>query len=97
MFVPGQTSSSPLLGFASSRGAAKPGNYAVTDVVAATSGKLAGTAVPNAFDVPVVIDATNKSFNVTLDGRNSLPLNLLEGSYASGAALAAALDRKSAV
>lgn len=92
MFVPGQTSSSSLIEIASSLGAAKPGTYAVTDVVAATSGKLGGAAAPTAFDVPVVIDATNKSFTVTLDGRTSLAINLPEGSYATGAELAAAFQ-----
>ncbi|MBW7945884.1 MAG: flagellar filament capping protein FliD [Sphingomonadaceae bacterium] len=91
MFVPGQTSSSPLVEIASSLGAAKPGTYAVTDIVAATSGRLSGAAAPSAFDVPV-IDAANRSFTVTLDGRTSLTINLPEGSYASGAALAAAFQ-----
>ncbi|MBB4632808.1 flagellar filament capping protein FliD [Sphingosinicella soli] len=92
MFVPGQTSSSPLVEIASSLGAAKPGTYAVTDIVAATSGTLSGAAAASAFDVPVVIDATNKSFTVTLDGRTSLAISLPEGSYATGAALAAAFE-----
>jgi flagellar hook-associated protein 2 len=92
MFVPGQTSSSALVEIASSLGAAKPGTYAVTDIVAATSGRLSGAAAPSAFDVPVVIDATNKSFTVTLDGRTSLAINLPEGNYATGAALAAAFQ-----
>jgi len=92
MFVPGQSSSSPLVEVASSLGAAKAGIYAVTDIVAATSGKLTGAAAPSAFDTPVVIDAANKSFTVMLDGRQSLTINLPEGSYASGAALAAALQ-----
>ncbi len=92
MFVPGQNSSSPLVEIASTLGAAKPGSYAVTDIVAATSGRLSGAAAPSAFDVPVVIDATNKSFTVTLDGRTSLAINLPEGSYANGAALAAAFQ-----
>ncbi len=92
MFVPGQSSSSPLIGIASGLGAAKPGSYAVTNVVPATSGRLTGAAVPAAFGAPVVIDSTNKSFGVTLDGRNSLSINLPEGSYATGADLAAAFQ-----
>jgi flagellar hook-associated protein 2 len=39
-----------------------------------------------------VIDASNKSFTITVDGRNSLTINLPEGNYASGAALAAAFQ-----
>lgn len=92
MFAPGQSSSSPLLAVASSLGAAKMGSYAVTNVVAATAGSATGSAAPNAFDTPVVIDGTNKSFTVTLDGRTSLTINLAEGSYATGASLAAAFQ-----
>lgn len=92
MFVPGQSSSSPLLSIASKLGAVAPGSYQVTDVVAATSGKLVGAAVPTAFDTPVTIDGSNKNFSVTLDGRTSLTISLPEGSYATGAAMADALE-----
>src|SRR3546814_8812090 len=64
------------------------GSYEVTNVVAATAGTAVGSSVPTAFDSPVVIDASNKSFTATVDGRTSLTINLPEGSYASG-------DRKS--
>src|SRR3546814_18982575 len=69
MFVPGQTSSSPLLEVASAIGAIKTGSYEVTNVVAATAGTAVGSSVPTAFDSPVVIDASNKSFTATVDGR----------------------------
>src|SRR3546814_19693101 len=42
MFVPGQTSSSPLLEVASAIGAIKTGSYEVTNVVAATAGTAVG-------------------------------------------------------
>src|SRR3546814_6506643 len=83
MFVPGQTSSSPLLEVASAIGAIKFGSYEVTNVVAATAGTAVGTSVPPAFDSPVVIDASNKNFTATLEGRTSLPIILPEGSHAS--------------
>lgn len=92
MFVPGQSSSSSLIDIASALGAAKPGSYAVTDVVAATSGKVVGAAVPAAFGTPVVVDSSNNQFTVTLSGRTSLTISLPEGSYASGAALANAFQ-----
>src|SRR3546814_12808647 len=72
MFVPGQTSSSPLLEVASAIGAIKTGSYEVTNVVAATAGTAVGSSVPTAFDSPVVIDASNKSFPATVDGRTPL-------------------------
>ena len=92
MFVPGQSSSSPLLAVASALGAAKTGSYAVANVMAATAGTATGGSAPNAFDTPVVIDGSNKSFSVTVDGRTSLTINLAEGSYASGSSLAAAFQ-----
>src|SRR3546814_19205464 len=49
-------------------------------------------SVATAFDSPVVIDASNKSFTATVDGRTSLTINLPEGSYASGDALASAFQ-----
>src|SRR3546814_16635197 len=79
MFVPGQTSSSPLLEVASAIGAIKTGSYEVTNVVAATAGTAVGSSVPTAFDSPVVIDASNKSFTATVDGRTSLTINLTDG------------------
>src|SRR3546814_19269886 len=42
MFVPGPTSSSPLLEVASAIGAIKTGSYEVTTVVAATAGTAVG-------------------------------------------------------
>src|SRR3546814_21007240 len=49
-------------------------------------------SVATAFDSPVVIDASNKSFTATVDGRTPLTINLPEGSYASGDALASAFQ-----
>src|SRR3546814_13027454 len=60
MFVPGQTSSSPLLEVASAIGAIKTGSYEVTNVVAATAGPAVGSAVPTACDSPVVIDRSEE-------------------------------------
>ena len=87
-----QSSSSPLVAIASAVGAAKAGAYAVTDIVAATSGKTAATVVATAFDTPVVIDATNKTLRLSIDGKSSLDMLIPEASYADGASLAAAIE-----
>src|SRR3546814_8652279 len=85
----------PMVECESSLGAIKPGSYEVTNVVAATAGTAVGSSVPTAIDSPVVIDASNKSFTATVDGRTSLTINLPEGSYASGDALASAFQAAS--
>src|SRR3546814_15864853 len=82
----------PMVECASAIGAIKTGSYEVTNVVAATAGTAVGSSVPAAFDSPVVIDASNKSFTATVDGRTPLTINLPEGSYASGDALASAFQ-----
>jgi flagellar hook-associated protein 2 len=92
LFVATQNSDSPFVTVGSATGRARAGTYQVTDIVPATQGKLSGTSVATAFDTPVDVDATNKIFRVTLDGKNSLDLTIAEGSYATGAALAAAMQ-----
>lgn len=93
MFSPRQDSSSPLLSVTSSAGRTAPGSYSVENLVPATSGTLTGAAAPNAFDTPVVIDAANKALTIVLNDGSPIELLLPEGSYASGAALAAAFNQ----
>ncbi|NJC34740.1 flagellar hook-associated protein 2 [Sphingomonas jejuensis] len=93
MFSPRQDSSSPLLSVTSSAGRTVPGSYTVENLVPATSGALVGAAAPNAFDTPVVIDASNKAITVVLNDGSPIELTLAEGSYDSGAALAAAFNQ----
>src|SRR3546814_4993613 len=54
MFVPGQTSSSPLLEVASAIGAIKAGSHEVPNEVAATAGTAVGSSVPTALETPGV-------------------------------------------
>jgi len=96
LFNPSQSSSNPLVAITSQPGAAKPGVYTVTDLVAAAAGKLTGAAVPNAFAAPLVLDATNNRFSLTLNGGNAVELVVAEGSYADGASFAAALSAAAA-
>lgn len=96
LFNPSQSSSNPLVAITSQPGAAKPGVYAVTDLVAAAAGKLTGAAVPNAFATPLVLDATNNRFSLALNGGSAVELVVAEGSYADGASFAAALSAAAA-
>src|SRR3546814_14822075 len=68
LFVPGQTSSSPLLEVASAIGAIKPGSYEVTVVVAATPGPAVGSSVPTPLASPVVIAPSTKRSTATVAG-----------------------------
>ncbi len=92
LFNPSQSSSNPLVAIASQAGAAKPGTYEVTDLVPAAAGRLTGAAVPGAFATPLVLDATNNRFSLTLNGGGAVELIVAEGSYPDGASFAAALS-----
>lgn len=64
------------------------GNYAVVVSKVATQGSTAGSTAAG-----LLIDATNKTLQVTLDGVTS-SVTLAEGSYASAAALASEVQSK---
>lgn len=92
LFAPSQAADATGVSITSAQGAAKPGQYALSDIVAATAARLTGAAVPGAFDFPIAVDATNASFTAMLDGLGPLLLNLSVGSYTNGAALASAFQ-----
>ena len=92
MFNPGQTSSSALVRIVSATGATPAGSHSITNLQPATAGTLAGTASPNAFASPLVLDASNNVFHVTLDGGSAVDVTVPEGSYADGASFATALQ-----
>lgn len=92
LFAPSQSPSAGGVTLLNAIGAAKPGQYAVTNAAPATSGSYIGLSVPTAFDYPVAIDATNNSFTLELDGAAPVTLALAIGSYVTGASLAAAFE-----
>lgn len=92
LFVASQASSSPLVGISSAVGKVKAGVYEVTDIVPGTSGVLSVPAASTAFDTPVVIDSTNNTLRLKVDGKQTLDIVIPDGSYATGAELAAALQ-----
>lgn len=69
------------------------GEYELSDVVPATRGTLRGTSQPNAFDMPLTIDSSNRNIRVRVDGVGSLTIALDEGTYTSYADFAAMMDR----
>lgn len=92
LFVPAQGVTSPAITIRNPQGGAKPGQYDVTDLIPATSGRLTGGAVPAAFDFPLDIDVTNAGFTAVIDGFGPVSLTLPIGSYASGASFAVAFQ-----
>lgn len=87
-----QASSSTQVAITSAVGKVKTGTYSVTDIVTATAGKLSIAASANAFDTPVVIDSTNHTIKMTVDGSSTLDVTIPDGSYSSGSDLAAAIQ-----
>ncbi len=92
LFAATQSSSSPQVTIRSPLGSVRPGRYELTGLTPATAGRLDGAAAPLAFALPVIIDAGNAGLTVALDGRPPVTVSLAHGSYASGAAFAAALE-----
>ncbi|MHB9880191.1 flagellar filament capping protein FliD [Pacificimonas sp. ICDLI1SI03] len=68
---------------------AEPGTYSFTNIVAGSAGVLSGQDASSAFSTPLVIDAANREFRVSVDGRGSLTIPLVEGSYTDGNGFAA--------
>jgi flagellar capping protein FliD len=81
-----------VAGFINGRTAVGKGQFlsAVTGVTEATNGYYLGNTAPD-FSVPVVIDGSNNTFKMSLNGTEST-ITLSAGTYASGAALAAELQ-----
>lgn len=76
------------------------GSYAVTVGQLATQGARSGVATAaladtaGTFTVPFVVDASNDTFAVKVDGTQSATVTLTQGSYATAAALTAEIQSK---
>ena len=77
-----------LVAFKSAGDKTLPGNYAVNVTQLAAKGNAAASAVAG-----LMIDATNKTMDVTLDGKTAT-ITLGEGTYASADALATEVQSK---
>ncbi len=91
MFNPSQSSDNPLVRITSTNGTTPAGTYQATDLVAATVGRLTGGSAAGAFATPLVLDATNNSFSVTLNGGAVVQVLMPQGSYEDGASFSAVL------
>jgi flagellar hook-associated protein 2 len=81
--------------FESSRSETKAGRYAVEVTQLAEQAAINGTAVTAPSEgAPVVIDASNDEIELTVNGVATGRINLTQGSYTSGEALAAELQAR---
>lgn len=71
-------SSSALLSYVTSGAPTQPGNYDVDITAAATQGSVLATGAPAA---STVIDGTNNSIAISIDGKASGTLTLAQGTY----------------
>lgn len=87
-----------LVSYVSAGGQTQPGQYAVSVSQLATQGVLngattAGLAATNGtFNAPVVLDATNNTLGVKLDGAQSATISIAQGTYTTAAQLTAAIQ-----
>lgn len=94
--------SDSLINFVSATDQTPPGSFAVNVSQLATRGlytgsttaSLAETVTPGTFDSPVVIDSTNNTFGISLNGVQSGAITLTQGSYTTTAALIAEIQSR---
>ena len=88
--VMGRPSDSSIL-YMGSGTSTKAGSYAVNITQAATQGSLSGSTIAGG---AFTIDSTNNTLELKVNGMSSGIIQLSQGSYASGAALAAELQTR---
>ena len=94
------TTSDSLISYASAADNTKPGNYAVTVSQLATQGYRDGVTTASlansagTFTTPVVIDSTNDTMALKIDGVQTGTITLTQGSYTTAAALTAEIQSK---
>lgn len=90
----GQSNDSRVV-FDGASGVTQVGNFGVEITQIATRGTLTGVAITApSVGSPLVIDGSNDSLSITVDGIASGDINLSAGSYDSGEALAAELQSR---
>jgi len=89
----GKTSDS-LISYTSSTANTKAGSYDVTVSTLAARGYFNGSGVLPAFPPSLTIDANNDNFTVKIDATTSASIALTQGTYTTGASLAAEIQAK---
>lgn len=70
------------------------GSYAVNITQLATQGQLVGAAITDPGVTPLVINGTNNSFSLTVDGVSTGTISITEGTYSSAAELTAEIQSR---
>ncbi len=89
-----------LIDYAAATDNTKPGNYAINVTQLATQGYLDGVATGSlantagTFTSPLVIDGTNDTLALKIDGIQTSTITLTQGSYTTAAALIAEIQSK---
>jgi flagellar capping protein FliD len=91
LFATNTSNSDPLIEVVNTGFNTQPGAYAIELTQVATQGAYAGETIA-ALDSPVVIDADNDTFVVSVNGTDSESISITQGTYTSGAALALELQ-----
>ncbi|MES2664168.1 MAG: flagellar filament capping protein FliD, partial [Pseudomonadota bacterium] len=96
LFSQAGTATDPDIQFVSSTSKTEPGSYAIKITQTATKGFLNTAGVLPNFGGggTVTIDANNDTFKIRIDGTASKSLNLTQGVYASGEALAVEIQAR---
>lgn len=94
LFAPQGRPTDANVQFSAASADTQPGNYAVSINTLATQGVFNGASVlPADFAAtPLVIDANNDTFAIKVDGVTSNTIAITQGSYTSGATLAAVIQ-----
>lgn len=91
LFAKSGVTTDALVKFSTSTDASLAGTFAVNLTQLATQGKLTGSATAG---FPLTIDGANDNFTLKVDGISSGTISLTQGSFASGAALAAEIQSR---
>ena len=100
LFATVGNASDSLTSYVSATGDTKPGNYSVSVTQLATQGYLDGVSTSSlantngTFTTPLVIDGTNNTLALMVDGVQTGTISLTQGSYANGTSLAAEIQSK---
>lgn len=96
LFSASGAASDPQISYKSSTVSSTVGNYAVNITALASAASYTGAAVLPAFTLGnyLTLDSSNNTFSIEVDGVPSGSLNLTEGVYESGEALAAEIQAR---
>jgi flagellar hook-associated protein 2 len=88
------TLADPNISFAGSTSATEVGSYAANITQLATRGAFLGSAITDPATTALVIDDSNDSFSLSIDGESSGTISLTQGTYSSASELVAEIQSR---